>query len=166
MSIINHTNKLIIHLGRKFTGKSRNIFLLGILSSTNMIMLLEQLFGRQYIKLFHILPLLSSITVIIINLNLMQIFNFQNTSIINRLFTKLSSSKSTLCNYITGMLLGIGSIPCNASVTLAISAWIYSCNYWLIGLAYMATYMFGYTLSSYLAISLSFYYKNKVIAAM
>lgn len=155
--------------GEKVGGQNKNAFLLGILGSSNAVILFTHMLNEQCSKLLHIFPLLSAIAAIYVSLNLMQIFNFSNKfSALKKFFGKplLKLSRLGIVDCFAGILLGAGSIPCSIYVILIVSTWISSCEHLLLGLSYIGTYLAGYTLSLYLLINLSCYFKAKLAKTM
>nr|YP_063533.1 thiol:disulfide interchange protein [Gracilaria tenuistipitata var. liui]AAT79608.1 thiol:disulfide interchange protein [Gracilaria tenuistipitata var. liui] len=144
----------------KLTDKNKQIFVLGILTSTFLSLILFELLNKQYEYLSHIFPVLSDITLIVISLHLLQILEF-NTNIlkINKLLEQLLLIPS-LYNYITGITIGITSSTCTAPILLIILLWISSCKSWLLGIAYIITYLFSYIFPIYLIIHNSWNYQQ------
>nr|YP_010196678.1 thiol:disulfide interchange protein [Gracilaria cliftonii]UAD84482.1 thiol:disulfide interchange protein [Gracilaria cliftonii] len=137
----------------KLTNEKKRIFTLGILSSITSSILVFQVFHKQYEYLFHIFPILSYITTVIISLNLLNILEFNNSfNFINNLYKKLSFIP-LLYNYMTGFIIGISSTSCTAPILLIIVFWISSCKSWFLGSIYTVTYLLSYTLPIYLIIN-------------
>nr|YP_010197087.1 thiol:disulfide interchange protein [Crassiphycus crassissimus]UAD84891.1 thiol:disulfide interchange protein [Crassiphycus crassissimus]UAD85095.1 thiol:disulfide interchange protein [Crassiphycus crassissimus] len=149
--------------GEKLTNKNKRIFILGILSSITFSVPIFQILHREYEYLFHIFPILSHIITIIISLNLLQIFEFNNNfNFINNSYQKLSFIP-LLYNYMTGFIIGISSTSCTIPILLIIIFWISSCKSWFLGTIYTLTYLLSYTLPIYLIInnSIKFNQLNK-----
>nr|YP_009237872.1 thiol:disulfide interchange protein [Gracilariopsis lemaneiformis]YP_009294728.1 cytochrome c biogenesis protein transmembrane region [Gracilariopsis chorda]AJO68533.1 thiol:disulfide interchange protein [Gracilariopsis lemaneiformis]AML79802.1 thiol:disulfide interchange protein [Gracilariopsis lemaneiformis]AOM66988.1 cytochrome c biogenesis protein transmembrane region [Gracilariopsis chorda]UAD88750.1 thiol:disulfide interchange protein [Gracilariopsis chorda] len=146
--------------GKKLTNEKKSIFLLGIMSSNIITLLSFHLIHNSYKELINIFPLVSSITIIFISLNLLQIFNLNNKFITiktNYLFNNLLSI-SRLYYYSTGIIVGISSSSCTAPILLLILFWISYCQSWLWATLYIFIYLFSYTLPVYLIINFSFNY--------
>nr|YP_010199301.1 thiol:disulfide interchange protein [Gracilariopsis tenuifrons]UAD89159.1 thiol:disulfide interchange protein [Gracilariopsis tenuifrons] len=146
--------------GKKLTNKSKSIFVLGIMSSNIITLVLFQLIHNSYKEIINIFPLISSIIIGIISLNLLQIFNFNNKFIIfkkNNLFNN-SLSISKLYYYGTGIVLGISSSSCTAPILLLILFWISYCQSWFLAILYIFIYLFSYTIPLYLIINFGFNY--------
>nr|YP_009244550.1 cytochrome c biogenesis protein transmembrane region [Agarophyton chilense]AMK96792.1 cytochrome c biogenesis protein transmembrane region [Agarophyton chilense]ASP44687.1 thiol:disulfide interchange protein [Agarophyton chilense]UAD84278.1 thiol:disulfide interchange protein [Agarophyton chilense] len=144
----------------KLTNKNKHIFLLGILTSTIASLLLFELLRKQYEYISHIFPVLSYMTIIIISLNLLQILELNtNLLTINKLLKQLSLTPS-LNNYITGLIIGVSSSTCTAPILLIILLWVSSCKSWVLGIAYMCTYLFSYIFPIYLIINSSYNYQQ------
>nr|YP_010199096.1 thiol:disulfide interchange protein [Crassiphycus usneoides]UAD88545.1 thiol:disulfide interchange protein [Crassiphycus usneoides] len=149
--------------GEKLTNKNKSIFILGILSSITFSVPIFQVLHKEYEYLFHIFPILSHIITIIISLNLLQIFEFNNNfNFINNSYQKLSFIP-LLYNYMTGFIIGISSTSCTIPILLIIIFWISSCKSWFLGTIYTLTYILSYTLPIYLIInnSIKFNQLNK-----
>nr|YP_010195649.1 thiol:disulfide interchange protein [Crassiphycus birdiae]UAD83046.1 thiol:disulfide interchange protein [Crassiphycus birdiae] len=149
--------------GEKLTNKNKNIFILGIFSSITFSITIFQVLHKEYEYLFHVFPILSHIITIIISLNLLQIFEFNNNfNFINNSYQKLSFIP-LLYNYMTGFIIGISSTSCTIPILLIIIFWISSCKSWFLGIIYTLTYLLSYTLPIYLIInnSIKFNQLNK-----
>nr|YP_010196884.1 thiol:disulfide interchange protein [Crassiphycus corneus]UAD84688.1 thiol:disulfide interchange protein [Crassiphycus corneus] len=139
--------------GEKLTNKNKSIFILGIFSSITFSIPIFQVLHKEYEYLFHIFPILSHIITIIISLNLLQIFEFNNNfNFINNSYQRLSFIP-LLYNYMIGFIIGISSTSCTIPILLIIIFWISSCKSWFLGIIYTLTYLLSYTLPIYLIIN-------------
>nr|YP_009500371.1 cytochrome c biogenesis protein transmembrane region [Gracilariopsis heteroclada]AXE43533.1 cytochrome c biogenesis protein transmembrane region [Gracilariopsis heteroclada] len=147
--------------GKNLKNKQKSIFLLGVISSNIITILFFQLIRKYYKELINLFPIISSITIIIISLNLLQILNFNNKFITvrtNVLFNNFLSIYG-LYYYTTGIIVGISSSSCTAPFLLLILFWISYCQSWLWATLYILIYLISYTLPVYLIINFSFNYK-------
>nr|YP_009509185.1 thiol:disulfide interchange protein [Gracilaria vermiculophylla]AXI96835.1 thiol:disulfide interchange protein [Gracilaria vermiculophylla]QXU75049.1 thiol:disulfide interchange protein [Gracilaria vermiculophylla]WDZ67942.1 thiol:disulfide interchange protein [Gracilaria vermiculophylla] len=144
----------------KLENKNKQIFILGILTSTILSIIIFELVSKKYEYLFHIFPVLSYTILIIVSLNLLQILELNNNFLKINKFLKKISSTTLSYNYITGLMIGISSSSCTTPILLIILLWISSCKSWLLGSIYSITYLFSYTLPLYLIINNNFQYKT------
>lgn len=126
------------------TNKSLNtlIFVLGIVTSIFITFLLSN-FINLYSFVYN-LPLLSALILIIVSLNLMKILDFSLISII--FYSRLGGIiKVNLIfqNYVMGLVIGLGSTPCNTSIIVLVVFILKHTSNTLYLLCYLFTYLFG-----------------------
>nr|ARW63654.1 thiol:disulfide interchange protein [Chondria sp. (in: red algae)] len=98
---------------------NKYLFVLGVMTSTLFILLLSNVVNLY--PLYSKLPIFSSVLLILISLNLMQIINL--TFIPSLLYTRMDHINSNHLNmqsYIVGLITGVSSLPCNTSIILLI----------------------------------------------
>nr|ARW60127.1 thiol:disulfide interchange protein [Laurencieae sp.] len=121
------------------------LFIVGVISSTIFIVLLSN-FINLY-SFFYKLPGLSSLILILVSLNLMQVLNF---SFISKLFysrlDKASNLNMNLQSYFIGILIGISSTPCSTSIILIFTFLLKHID----NIFYLSLYCFVYLLGSFL----------------
>lgn len=98
---------------------NRYLFVSGVITSVLAI-----LFLGNFINLYPIynrLPIVSSILLMLISLNLMQIINLTNvTNLFYSKLTIMNNDNTNIKSYVVGLITGISSIPCNTSIILFI----------------------------------------------
>ena len=138
---------------KKYNIKKHSL-ILGIISSFLIILLLILLWNIYYIKISHIFPMISSFYMITIGLNLLEIIPL-NYIIPDWNHIDKKQFHYIIKDYITGLILGISSSSCSASILVGIMFWISKSQSIFIGLAYIICYMIGYILPLYILIDLS-----------
>lgn len=119
-----------------------NDFILGLITSFFLFFLLALVCNRKYIRILHIFPILSSIGIIFIGLNLLQIFNFTFLSLNFSLF-KSEWLQDKINNYMTGLTLGFSSFPCSASLFVTVALWLSYSSSYLVCAIYGFIYLVG-----------------------
>nr|QCI08707.1 Thiol:disulfide interchange protein [Sphondylothamnion multifidum] len=148
---------------------SKNIFILGITSSTLLIMLLINIFNYQYIKYIDSLPVISCLILCFIGLNFLQIIDLFRA---NTFFTKYlnswnNSNSIQLYNYLTGCIVGLSALPCSSSIIFIVSFWLLNSINLMLSLTYLFFYSFGYLISMFFIFNIVFNYtKISVIASI
>lgn len=132
----------------------------GLLTSFLIVLIFTLLINYQSHKLVLIMPIFSAFFMILIGLNLLKIFNlskfFFKTGK-NPNFFNVFLKKNRLYNYLSGIIIGLSSIPCNGPIILTITFWISHCQNNLIALIYVLFYFSGYIFPIYSLIRLKNY---------
>lgn len=123
--------------------KNKSGFILGLLSSIISVIILALIVYNYYHKLINNIPILSSLLMIIIGLNLLNILQFQNIYLNTN---DLYKTKFYLIfkNYITGFIIGLSSSTCSTPILINILFWISYSNNLLLGITYICFYLTGY----------------------
>nr|YP_010986060.1 thiol:disulfide interchange protein [Polyopes affinis]WOL36978.1 thiol:disulfide interchange protein [Polyopes affinis] len=123
--------------------KNKIMFLVGVISSLICLILTTSLVSQQYYSLISKLPLLSSIFIVILGLNLLQIIHFYDF-FPNFNNSYYPSSIQLLQNYFIGLVLGLSSIPCSTPIILVILTWLLNAKQLFLGSIYLCIYCIGY----------------------
>nr|WMP11759.1 Thiol:disulfide interchange protein [Laurencia australis]WMP11970.1 Thiol:disulfide interchange protein [Laurencia australis] len=118
------------------------LFILGVMSSVLFTVLIS-----NYINLYFFvykLPILSSIFLIYIALNLMQVVDllFVPKMLYSRL-NQIENLNTNLQSYVTGTIIGFASAPCNTSIILLFTFLLKHVNSNLFVLFYLFVYLLG-----------------------
>lgn len=122
----------------------KNIFIAGLVTSMITMIIFTTLLNSYYQELIKATPIISSISMIIIGLSLLQIIKIEITSIIKNPI--LISHDFIFNNYIKGFIIGISSSTCSTPILINILFWISYSNNLLLGIIYICFYLTGYTL--------------------
>nr|QCI07360.1 Thiol:disulfide interchange protein [Leiomenia cribrosa] len=123
--------------------KTKNTFILGLISSFISIIVLYLLLNISYQKLIINIPLFSSFTMIVVGLNILNILKFNRIYLnSNNIYKK--NLKSSLKNYVIGFIIGISSASCSTPILINILFWISYSNNLLLGAIYLLFYLIGY----------------------
>nr|ARW68224.1 thiol:disulfide interchange protein [Chondria sp. (in: red algae)] len=96
---------------------NRYLFIVGVMTSVSFLLFLSN-FVNLY-SFYNSLPLLSSLFLILISLNLMQVVNFTFiSSFIYSYIQFINNPNLNLQSYLVGLITGVSSIPCNTSIIL------------------------------------------------
>lgn len=127
----------------------KNIFLFGLISSTLLIMFLLNIFNYQYLYYWNHLPILSSIILCIVSLNMLQIFDLSSFFLyFNRQWISLGKSNDILLyNYLTGFTIGFSVLPCSSPIIFIVSFWLFNSINILFTVCYFFIYSIGYLIS-------------------
>ena len=143
----------------KYTTISKISLIAGLLTSFISIIILTFLVYRKNGYIINKIPYFSSIGIIIIGLNLLQIVPFPRFNL-ELIHTNSTFIKKELKNYITGLIFGLGSLPCSTSIIISILLWLYSSKNITLSIIYTNIYIIGYITPIIILINLTIFYKN------
>lgn len=134
--------------------KNKNIFILGLMTSIISIIIVALMLNNYYQKLIIHIPILSSFTMIIIGLNLLDVLKYSNIYLNSK---NIYQSKLNLIlkNYITGFIIGLSSSTCSTPILINILFWISYSNNLLLGVIYLLFYLIGYIFPLLLLINMN-----------
>jgi len=121
----------------------RNIFFMGLISSFITIIFIIYIFDYQAYKLLTNIPIISLLIWILIALNLLQILNISDLFRIIRLIDHFYIDNIFMENYITGLIFGLSSVSCSASIILTTIFWLSSSHSFIQSLIYLFLYILG-----------------------
>lgn len=129
----------------KKTKDTTNKLIIGIFISRTIIIGTSILLNEAYKNFSHYIPFFTSISTILIGLNLLQILYLSNFSI-NKYLIFLSKLNKVLKDYSIGLILGFSSLSCTTSIHFALGQFINSPNNNNITLSlfYITIYILGY----------------------
>nr|YP_009392408.1 thiol:disulfide interchange protein [Caloglossa monosticha]ARW60970.1 thiol:disulfide interchange protein [Caloglossa monosticha] len=129
-------------------------FVLGLVTSIFVVISITNFFSYNYFLYFTGIPLLSLIILIILSLNLLQIFNFPYYLKIFNINTSWIFSKSIIAQcYFIGFVVGFTTVPCSSPIFTIIHFWLYS-SYKIF---FLVIYLIAYFLGCVLPLLLIFY---------
>nr|QCI04406.1 Thiol:disulfide interchange protein [Antithamnion hubbsii] len=137
---------MMSYISISYTSKSQiksNTFLFGLISSFFVVICIVYLFNYQAYKLLLNIPFISFFIWILIALNLLQILD---TSYLLSLLTfnnKIYLENIFMQNYITGLVFGLSSMSCSASIILTTIFWLSSSNNFIQSCLYLCLYLVG-----------------------
>nr|QCI08316.1 Thiol:disulfide interchange protein [Ptilothamnion sphaericum]QCI08336.1 Thiol:disulfide interchange protein [Ptilothamnion sphaericum] len=145
----------------------KNFFLLGLISSTLLIMFLFNAINYQYLNYFDNIPIVFSLVLCLLSLNLLQVVNLSALSMyIDNIFNSLLKGDNLiLYNYLNGFAIGLSALPCSSSIIFIISFWLFSSINLLTTLFYLITFILGYIISILLIFNLAFNYTNLFVVS-
>lgn len=143
---------------------SKFSFLAGLLTSFLSIILFVLLLNKQYIYVVNKIPALASIGTILIGLNLLQILSFPSFSINARSIND-SFMRQHLKDYIIGLILGLGSLPCSTPILITILLWLSSCSNFFLSIIYLNVYIAGYMIPLIILVNLTSFSKQALSVA-
>lgn len=118
------------------------IFIFGIMNSILITFLISS--SINLYSFFYHLPLISSLILIVVALNLMKIVEF---SLISKIFYSrldwIIHFNINLQSYFMGLVIGLGSTPCNTSIIVLLVFLLKHTNNTLYLSFYLFTYLFG-----------------------
>nr|ARW68632.1 thiol:disulfide interchange protein [Palisada sp.] len=121
---------------------SKIFIVFGVISSIFFTFLLSNFVS--FYSFFDKLPLLSSLALVFVSLNLMQFFNF--SFIPQIVYERLHIANVFDINwqsYLAGVLIGFGSTPCNTSIILLLTFLLKNTHNILFLCFYLFTYLLG-----------------------
>nr|YP_010170895.1 thiol:disulfide interchange protein [Chondria tumulosa]QSD57036.1 thiol:disulfide interchange protein [Chondria tumulosa] len=135
------------------------LFILGIINSIFFILFLSN-FINLY-SLYNKLPIISSLILILISLNLMQIINFRFVpNFIYQNFVLLDEQSKKIQSYLIGLISGISSLPCNTSIILLIIFLLKQLDSRLLFLLYLFFYFLGCFIPLFFIVNIKISYNN------
>ena len=134
--------------------KNKNKFILGLFSSIIAIIMLALIVNNYYQKLIKNAPIFSSLLMIIIGLNLLNILRFQDIHLSTNNIHK-TKLHLPLKNCIIRFIIGLSSSTCSTPMLINILFWISYSNNLLLGITYLCFYLIGYVLPLLLLINIS-----------
>nr|YP_009399639.1 thiol:disulfide interchange protein [Digenea simplex]ARW69458.1 thiol:disulfide interchange protein [Digenea simplex] len=150
LSYANYTNQ------QKF---NKILFLCGLLNSFFLMLILSNFFS--FYIFFDKISILSSLFLIVIALNLMQILDF---SLLSNFFYQIIPNYLKFgfnaSSYIIGSFIGLSSIPCNSSIILFVTFWLTNLNNCISFLLYLSIYLLGCLLPLLFLLNFKMSYSN------
>nr|YP_009391573.1 thiol:disulfide interchange protein [Laurenciella marilzae]ARW59717.1 thiol:disulfide interchange protein [Laurenciella marilzae] len=135
------------------------LFIFGVLSSILCTFVLSNSVNLYYF--FDKLPILSSLILICVSLNLMQIVNFSFIpQFVYRQLDWINNLNVNLYSYCIGVVIGFGSTPCNTSIILLLTFFLRHANNIIYLSSCLFMYLFGCFLVLLLILNLKISYKN------
>lgn len=139
-------------------------FLAGLMSSLISIVGFSILLNNYYNKLILNIPIFSSLLIIIIGLNLLQILDL-NSFTLHRLKINQFNINLTTSSFIIGLIFGLNSFSCSTPILATILLWLSNTHHILLGTIYITSYLIGYTIPIITLIKTTISYSNmKVIS--
>nr|YP_010951459.1 Thiol:disulfide interchange protein [Laurencia catarinensis]WMP12398.1 Thiol:disulfide interchange protein [Laurencia catarinensis] len=121
---------------------NKTLFVLGVMSSVLFTMLIS-----NFINLYSIvykLPILSSLFLICIALNLMQVFDLLFVpEMLYSCLNRIEHLNNNFQNYIMGLVIGCASVPCNTSIVLLFTFLLKHTSSNVFVLFYLFVYLLG-----------------------
>lgn len=138
----------------------KNIFIIGLSSSTLLTLILISLLNYKYINYINHLPILPSFLLCLLALNLLNIIDL---SFLSRIFDNFIANNNVIYNhnlyyYVSGLMIGLSSLPCSSSFVWIISFWLSNSINVLWSLVYLFFYSFGYLFSMFVIFRITFNY--------
>lgn len=118
------------------------MLVLGVTSSLLVVITLLYLCNSQLSQFLNKVPLISSFIFISLSLNLLGITNLALSLEIFNLKDN-SYNNIYLQSYLSGLGIGLSSLPCNASIMLTTILWLYDSNRIFNSLTYLFVYLLG-----------------------
>lgn len=123
---------------------NKTIFLVGLVNSLLLILFLENSISYKYSIYINSIPLISSFILILISLNLLQIFDFSSLSyFFTYNFEKNFFNNIYWQSYLAGSLLAFNIVPCSTSITFIFIYWLSHCTSLILFILYWLIYILG-----------------------
>nr|YP_010851152.1 thiol:disulfide interchange protein [Aphanocladia delicatula]WGH14150.1 thiol:disulfide interchange protein [Aphanocladia delicatula] len=143
----------------KYYRLNMSLFIAGLLTSFMGLILLSNLVGSSFF--IYKLPILSDLILVLVALDLMKILNFSK-------FIKFLNFNSsidfnyhpTVQSYLTGVVIGSTSLPCNTSVLIIVTYLLHSVHSFFLVFLYLFFYLIGCVLPLLLILNVRFNYQN------
>lgn len=152
--------------GKKSQQINQNIFILGILTSSIIIISITLVLNDQYKKLIEILPFISSIFIIFIGLSLLQVLNVSLLfTYFNNIALQINIKNFIIKDYLVGCILGLSISTCSTPILLTVLFWLSNTHELIVGLIYLCCYLSGYIVPLLLLINIFLNYNqlNKIV---
>lgn len=144
----------------------KTIFVLGFMSSLILMTFFTFIFNRQYHLISNFVPLISSLILILISLNLMHILQFK-ISFLDKEKLDLFAMNSSVKNYMLGLIIGFSASPCSTPILLAIVWWLSHAHHFALALIYLCCYILGYVVPVIFLVYVSLqYHQMKIISQL
>lgn len=124
------------------TNKAKNLFLfcLGIISSFITLGVITTLMAKTYSQLFNGIPLISSLVIIYMGFNLLNLLPLYNP----KLNSTSRSNNYNIKMYLSGVGIGFAISSCSTPVFITLLVWINSTQKIFAGLIFILIYSIGY----------------------
>nr|YP_009396939.1 thiol:disulfide interchange protein [Spyridia filamentosa]ARW66125.1 thiol:disulfide interchange protein [Spyridia filamentosa] len=134
---------------------NNNFFILGIVTIYIALTFLIHLLQIQYTYFLSLLPLVSSVLLIFLGLNFLNIFNYSQLLPISLLqsFSSFLPRNLLLNNYLAGCLLGCNALPCSTPLTIVIILLLSHSSNLIFKLLYFFSYTTGLIVSIFFIIN-------------
>lgn len=138
---------------------SKNIFLCGLITSLFFIIFIADFITINYSYYVNNINIFLSFILILISLNLLQIFNFSYFfTFINIGLPGFSINNKFLKSYLFCCLIGFSTFPCSTSIIMLFIFWLSHSTNFSILLFYWIIYLFGCILPFILVVNLAIDY--------
>nr|YP_009295876.1 cytochrome c biogenesis protein transmembrane region [Schimmelmannia schousboei]AOM64811.1 cytochrome c biogenesis protein transmembrane region [Schimmelmannia schousboei] len=125
---------------------NKKLIIFGLMNSSIITILMAVLLGKEYNYIKQTIPVISSILIITIALNLLQIFNpFQLfINFLNQITIYKLSQEPKLQDYTIGLISGFSSASCSTPLSIIILFWLSKSHNIILGFLYLLCYLLGY----------------------
>nr|QCI06495.1 Thiol:disulfide interchange protein [Erythroglossum lusitanicum] len=138
---------------------SKNIFFCGLITSLCFIIFISNFININYSYYINSIPIFSSLILLLISLNLLQIFNFSYYfTFINIFLSGININNLFFKSYFFGCLIGFSTFPCSTSIIMLFIFWLSHATNFFILLFYLVIYLLGCILPFILFVNLSINY--------
>nr|QCI07813.1 Thiol:disulfide interchange protein [Pleonosporium borreri] len=129
--------------------KNNLIFILGLMTTLLFTSILINLFNTKYIHYLYNIPIVSSIILCIISLNMLQILKLSGFNIgLLKIFNLVPNvNNDYIYRYFSGFLIGLSNLPCSSSIIFIVFFWLSHTNNFLYTSLYFISYILGYIVS-------------------
>nr|QCI09039.1 Thiol:disulfide interchange protein [Inkyuleea mariana] len=133
----------------------KNFFISGLINSFVILILITNFISSKYVLFKIAIPILSSLLMILVALNLLQILNFTYFFIhLNNTNIKLIFKGPRFKSYIIGSIIGFSVLPCSTTIMIIISFWLSHSIYIIYGLIYLLIYILGCIIPIFILLNL------------
>nr|QCI04221.1 Thiol:disulfide interchange protein [Anotrichium furcellatum] len=140
----------------------KNNFIIGLCISLFIFLFVVNIFNYKYINYISNVPIISLFFMVFVALSFLQIIDLSIFT--NKLSIFLSNIKhpkeDNISTYISGVLVGISTLPCTSPIIYIIAFWISHSISIFFSLTYLITYMLGYIASILLIFNVTFNYSR------
>ncbi len=141
---------------------SNLIFILGLITTLLFTSILINILNTKYMHYLYNIPILASIILLFVSLNMLQIINISGFNIgLFRIFNSLNNiNNNYIYKYLSGCLIGLSNLPCSSSIIFIVFFWLSHINNFLYWFLYFMSYILGYTIALFFILNIAIQYIN------